>query len=97
MSGMVEIATISHGASSGLLYDIHHIARSVLRLIGEDQRIAAQNEEASTSHGLSIRPLASSTIVRMQPIRGQGIKLVNWPTKPISGQPIQATGQNGLG
>ena len=95
---MVEIATtISHGASSSLLYDIHHIARSVLHMIEEDQRIAAQNEEASTSHGPSIRPLASSTIVRMQPIRGQGIELVNWPTEPISGQPIQAMGQNGQG
>ena len=69
---MVEIATISHGASSGLLYDIHHIARSVLCLIGEDQRIAAQDEEASMSHGPSIRPHASSTAVRMQSIRGRG-------------------------
>ena len=65
---MVEIATISHGASSGLLYDIHHIARSVFSLIGEDRRIAAQDEEASTSHGPSIRPPTSSTVVRMQPI-----------------------------
>ena len=43
---MVEIATISQGASSSLLYDIHHIARLVLRLIGEDQRIASKDEEA---------------------------------------------------
>ena len=69
---MVEIATISHGASSGLLYDIHHITRSVLHLIGEDKCIATQDEEASTSHGPSIIPPASSTIVRMQLIRGQG-------------------------
>ena len=62
---MVEIATIPHRASSGLLYDIHHIAISVLHLIGEDQRIAAQDEEASTSHGPSIKPPKSSTIVRM--------------------------------
>ena len=65
---MVEIATIFHGASSGLLYYIHHIARSVLRLIGEDQRIASQDEEASTSPGPSIRPPALSTTVRMQSI-----------------------------
>ena len=69
---MVEIATIYHGATSSLLYDIHHIARSVLRLIGEDQRIAALDEEASTSHGPSIRPSVSSTAVTMQPIRGRG-------------------------
>ena len=69
---MVEIATISHGASSGLLYDIHHVAISVLHLIEEDQRIAAQDEEVSTSHGPSIRPLASSTIVRIQSIQGRG-------------------------
>ena len=73
---MVEIATISHGASSSLLYDIHHIAISVLRLIGENQRIAAQDEEASTSHGPSIRPLASSIEVRMQSIRGRGREVV---------------------
>ena len=65
---MVEIATISHGASSSLLYDIRHIVRSVLRLIGEDQRIAAQDEEASTSYEPSIRPHVSSTTVRMQSI-----------------------------
>ena len=69
---MVEIATISHGASSGLLYDIHHIARSVLCLIGEDQRIVAQDDEASTSHGPSIKPLTSSTTVMMQSIQGRG-------------------------
>ena len=69
---MVEIATISHGASSGLLYNIHYIARSVLCLIGEDQRIATQDEEASTSHGPSIRPPVSSIAVRMQLIRGRG-------------------------
>ena len=69
---MVEITTISHAASSGLLYDIHHITRSVLRLIGEDQCIVAKDEEASTSHGPSIIPLVSSTAVRMQPIRGRG-------------------------
>ena len=70
---MIEISTISHGASLGLLYDIHHIARSVLCLIGgEDQRIASQDEETSTSHGPSIRPPTSSTIVKMQLIRGRG-------------------------
>ena len=68
---MVEIATISHGASSGLLFDIHHIARLVLRLIGEDQHIAAQDEEESASHRPSIRPHASSIAVRMKPIRGR--------------------------
>ena len=62
---MVDIASISHGASSGLLYDIHYIVRSVLRLIGENHRIAAQDEEASTSHEPSIRPPTSFTIVRM--------------------------------
>ena len=62
---MVKIATISHGASSSLLYDMHHIARPFLRLIGEDQRIVAQDEVASTSYGPSIRPPTSSTAVRM--------------------------------
>ena len=51
---------------------LHHIARSVLHQIGEDHRIAGYNQEASTSHGPSIRPPVSSTPVRMQPIRGRG-------------------------
>ena len=62
---MVDIATISHGASLDLLYDVHHIVRLVLLLIGEDHCIAAKDEEASTSHGPSIKPHASSTAVRM--------------------------------
>ena len=62
---MVDIASISHGGSLALVHDIHHIARSVLRLIGEDHYIVAHDEEASTSHGLSIRPPTSSTTVRM--------------------------------
>ena len=32
---MVEITTISHGASSSLLYDIHNIVISILHLNGE--------------------------------------------------------------
>ena len=63
---MVDIASISHWAFSSLLYDIHHIVKSILRLIGEDHRINAQDEKASTSHGPSIIPFASSTAVRMQ-------------------------------
>ena len=62
---MVEIATISHGASLGSLYDIHHITKSVLLLIGKDKCITTHDEEASTSHGTSIRPPVSSTAVRM--------------------------------
>ena len=34
--------------------------------------IAGHNQHASTSCGPSIRPLVSSTPVRMQPIRGRG-------------------------
>ena len=69
---MVDIASISHGASSCLMYDIHHIGILVLRLIEDDYRIAAQDEETSTLHGPSTRPLTSSTAFRMQLIRGQG-------------------------
>ena len=65
---MVDIASISHGAFSSLLYDIHHIATTVLCLIGEDHYIVTHDEEASTSHGPSIRPHASFTVVRMQKI-----------------------------
>ena len=69
---MADIASRSHGATTGLVYDLHHIARLVLHQIGEEHRIVGYDQEASTSHGLSIRPLVSSTPVRMQPIRGRG-------------------------
>ena len=54
------------------MYNLHHIVRSVLHQIGEVHHIAGYNQEASTSHGPSIRPLVSSTPVRMQSIRGRG-------------------------
>ena len=65
---MVHIASRSSRGTSGLVYDIHHIARLVLRLIGEDRHIDAHDEEASTSYEPSIKPPISSTVVRMQPI-----------------------------
>ena len=70
---MADIASRSCGATIGLVYDLHHIARSMLHHIGEEHRIADYDQEASTSHGPSIRPPVSSTLVRMQPIRGRGI------------------------
>ena len=65
---MVDIASRSHGATTGLVYDLHHISRSVLHQIEKEHRIAGYDQEASTSHGPSIKPLMSSTLVRMQPI-----------------------------
>ena len=62
---MVDITSRSCGATTGLVYDLHHIPRSVLHQIGEEHRIAGYDYEASTSHGPSIRPLVSSTPVRM--------------------------------
>ena len=69
---MADIASRSHGATTGLVYDLHHIARLVLHQIGEEHRIVNYDQEASISHGPSIRPPVSSTPVRMQPIRGRG-------------------------
>ena len=69
---MADIASRSRGATTGLVYDLHHIARSMLHHIREEQLIAEHDQEASTSHGPSIRPPMSSTAVRMQPIRGRG-------------------------
>ena len=69
---MVDIASRSRYATTGLVYDLHHIARSVLHQIGEEHRIAGNDQEASTSHGPSIRPPVLSTPVRMQPIQGRG-------------------------
>ena len=44
----------------------------MLQRIGEEHRIIGYAQEASTSHGPSIRPPMSSTPTRMQPIRGRG-------------------------
>ena len=66
------IASSSCGATTGLVYDLYHISRSVLNHIGEEHRIAGYDQETSTSHGPSFRPLVSSTLVRMQPIQGRG-------------------------
>ena len=73
---LTDIASRSHGATIGLMYDLHHITRSVLHQIGEEHSIAGHDQEASTSRGPSIRPPVSSTSVRMQPIRDRG--RVDW-------------------
>ena len=69
---MADIARRSPKATTELVYNLHHVSRSVLHQIGEEHLIAEHNQEASTSHGPSIRPPVSSTLVRMQPIRGRG-------------------------
>ena len=67
-----DIANLSRGATTGLVYNLHHIAISMLHQIEEEHRIVGYDQEASTSHGPSIGPPMSSTPVRMQPIRGRG-------------------------
>ena len=69
---MADIASRSPRATTSLVYDLHHIAKLVLHQIGEEHRIVGYDQEASTSHGPSIRPPMSSTLVCMQPIRGRG-------------------------
>ena len=69
---MVNIASRSRGATTGLVCDLHHIARSVLHQIGEERSIAVHDQEASTSHGPSITSPVSSTPIRKLPIRGKG-------------------------
>ena len=66
------IVSCSHGATISLVYDLHHIVRLVLHWIGEEHRITGYEQEASISHGPSIRLPASSTQLRVQPIRGRG-------------------------
>ena len=75
---MAYIASRSLGATTSLVYDLHNNAISVLHQIGEEYRIANYDQEASTSHGPSIRPPASSTPVCMPPIRGRGRGKVDW-------------------
>ena len=72
MADITDIVSRSCGATTDLVYDLHHIARSVLHHIGEEHRIVGYDQEAYTSHGPSIRPPVSSIPVRMQPIRGRG-------------------------
>ena len=62
---MANIASRSRGPTTGLVYDLHHIARSVLHQIEEEHRIAGYDQEPSTSHGPSIRPPVSSTPIRI--------------------------------
>ena len=69
---MVDITSCSRGATTGLVYNLHHIVILVLHQIEEEHHIAGYDQKASTSHGPSIRPPMSSTPVRMQPIRGRG-------------------------
>ena len=69
---MVDIANRSSGATSGLVYDILQIVTSVLLLIGEEHHISTHDEETYTLYGPSIRPLMSSTTVKMQHIQGLG-------------------------
>ena len=69
---MADITSRSRGATIGLVYNLHHIARSVLHQIE-----AGYDQEASTLHGPSIRPPVSSTPVCMQPIPGKGRERVN--------------------
>ena len=69
---MTDIASRSRYATTDLVYDLHHIARSVLHQIIEEHHIVGYDQEASTSHGPSIRPPMSSIVVRMQLIRGRG-------------------------
>ena len=69
---MADIASRSCYATTGLVCDIHQIARSVLHQIGEERRITDYDQEASTSHGPSIRPPVSSTTVRISPFEVEG-------------------------
>ena len=69
---MADIASRSRYATTGLVYNLHHIARSMLHQIREEHHIADYDQEASTSHGPSITPSMSFTLVCMQPIRGRG-------------------------
>ena len=75
---MVDIASRSRGATTGLVYDLHHISRSVLHQIQEEMSIVGYDQETSTSHGPSIISPMSSTLVHMQPIRGKGRGRVSW-------------------
>ena len=74
---MANIASRTRDATTGLVYDLHHIARSLLHQIGEEHHIVSYDQEASTSHGPSIRPPVSSAPIRTQPIRGRGRRRVD--------------------
>ena len=68
------------------MYNLHHIAISVLHQIGEEHRIVGHDQEASTSRGSSIRPPVSSTSVCMQPIQGRERGRVDWQGRGRDGE-----------
>ena len=76
---MADIASRSCYATTGLVYNLHHIARSVLH------RITDYDQEASTSHRPSFIPPVSSTLLRMQPIRGRGRGRIDWRVRGRDG------------
>ena len=69
---MADIVSRSRFVTTGLVYDLHHIAKPVLHQIGKEHHIADYEQEASSSHGPSIRPLISSTPIRMHPFEVEG-------------------------
>ena len=64
---MADIASRSHGATTGLVYGLHHITRSMLHHIEEERSIVGYDKKESTSHGPSFRPLVSSTPIVCSP------------------------------
>ena len=68
---MVEIASRSVRATLSALGNIHRIVIDILHVIREEHHIHSVRE-SSTSSNPSMKPLVLATIVRMQPIRGQG-------------------------
>ena len=75
---MADIASRSRGATTRLVYDLHHIVILVSHQIGEEPHIAGYDQEASTSHGPSISPPISSPPICMQPIQGRGRGRIDW-------------------
>ena len=57
---MVDIASQSGEVTSGLVYDIHRIATSILRIIEEEHHMCSL-DESSTSYGPSMKLPISST------------------------------------
>ena len=54
---MADIASHSRYATTGLVYNLHHIARSLLHQIGEEHRIVSYDQEAlhHMDHPLGLR------------------------------------------
>ena len=71
---MADIVNRSYEATINLVYDLHHIVRSVLHQIGEEHRIVGYDKGSSTSHDhhLDLRCHPLQFVCNLFEVEGEG-------------------------